>query len=432
MRKTFTIILGLILIDVLFTQSLSWQIVSSMPIPVKGAKAVAIDSLIYIIGGYSDSVQSNIKYIQEYNPRLNTWRVVGYLNEKRSGLIAEIYHDSIIVCGGISSNTPLNRSIEIWGRTAATTAAIYDTNNYFNRIFATAEVYNNQLYLIGGVWGGRPLGDTTKLPNIVEYNIPEARITYQSSNHFHAKVPFHQMSALMGNEIILFGGIYNTVTRDINRFNIANRTYQKLPISLIRPRAGGNAILSSSGEVFIVGGFNETQQSISSTEIFYRDQMGYKIKNGPTMNIGRAECSAVLFDSVLYVFGGKSSNGMITPTVERLNIISVIEDEGLNIIDKNFVLYNNYPNPFNPNTNISWTLSESNNVTLKIFDVLGNEIETLVDEFQNSGHHEIQFDASQNKGIHALTSDWSLSSNIYFYQLRVGAFVQTKSMLMIK
>lgn len=433
MKFKTPILWSICFISISLAQTLNWQIVSSMPIPVKGAKAVVIDSLIYIVGGYSDSLQSNTKYIQEYNPKLNSWRIGGYLIEERSGLVAENYHDSIIVCGGILMNTPITPTLEIWGRnSSATTATIYDVNINFNRVFAASEIFNNHLYLFGGVEGVFPANDSSMLPYIVEYNISEAQISYTSSIHLGVRAPFHQMTARLGNDIFIFGGIYNTISREINKFNISTRTYSEISTNLIRPRAGGAAILNPNGEIFIIGGFNETQPSISATEIFSQDSSGYKVKNGPPLNLPRSECSAVLFDSVIYVFGGISSNGLITPFVEKLNLISAVPDEESSITSKNFILYNNYPNPFNPSTKISWRLNEGSNVTLKIFDILGNEIVTLIDEHQNSGYHEVEFNPSQLGNMSDKKKEWNISSNIYFYQLRVGTSMVAKKMILIK
>ncbi len=86
----------------------------------------------------------------------------------------------------------------------------------------------------------------------------------------------------------------------------------------------------------------------------------------------------------------------------------------------NFNLEQNYPNPFNPSTVISFKLSVSSFVSLKIFDILGREISTLVNEEKQPGNYEVTFDASK------------LSSGIYFYTLQSGSFVETKKMILIK
>jgi hypothetical protein len=85
----------------------------------------------------------------------------------------------------------------------------------------------------------------------------------------------------------------------------------------------------------------------------------------------------------------------------------------------NYWLEQNYPNPFNPITIISYQIPKTGKVTLKIFDCLGNEIETLVDKFQNEGMYKIEVEASK------------LSSGIYFYQLIADEFISTKKMIVL-
>jgi hypothetical protein len=85
-----------------------------------------------------------------------------------------------------------------------------------------------------------------------------------------------------------------------------------------------------------------------------------------------------------------------------------------------YQLSQNYPNPFNPTTTISYTIPKDGFVALKVFDVLGNEVETLVNEFQTSGRVNITFDAS------------SLSSGVYYYKLVSGEFTSIKKLILMK
>ena len=87
---------------------------------------------------------------------------------------------------------------------------------------------------------------------------------------------------------------------------------------------------------------------------------------------------------------------------------------------KDYALNQNYPNPFNPTTTISYTIPKDGMVTLKIYDVLGREVETLVNQVQEVGKYEVQLDGSR------------LASGVYFYRLVSGTHVITKKMLMLK
>jgi hypothetical protein len=85
-----------------------------------------------------------------------------------------------------------------------------------------------------------------------------------------------------------------------------------------------------------------------------------------------------------------------------------------------YILSQNYPNPFNPSTIISYALPKSGNVKVTVFDVLGREIQTLVNEYKHAGTYEVTFDGS------------SLSSGLYFYRINSGEFTDVKKMMLIK
>jgi photosystem II stability/assembly factor-like uncharacterized protein len=100
---------------------------------------------------------------------------------------------------------------------------------------------------------------------------------------------------------------------------------------------------------------------------------------------------------------------------EYSNVVEV------NIAQPNvFALDQNYPNPFNPTTTIKYSIAEQTQVSLKIYDILGNEITTLVNEVKQAGIYNIEYDAS------------SLSSGVYFYELAAGQFISAKKMVILK
>ncbi len=102
---------------------------------------------------------------------------------------------------------------------------------------------------------------------------------------------------------------------------------------------------------------------------------------------------------------------------------SAINDEKIAIND--FKLFQNYPNPFNPGTKISWQSPVASWQTLKVYDVLGNEVATLVNEYRSAGSYEIEFNVGRD-------SSPVLASGIYFYRLRIGNYMETKKMILLR
>jgi photosystem II stability/assembly factor-like uncharacterized protein len=113
-------------------------------------------------------------------------------------------------------------------------------------------------------------------------------------------------------------------------------------------------------------------------------------------------------------------NGNIDSVNFYLNRVSVGIHQISSNVPNEFKLFQNYPNPFNPTTNIKYQISNSSFVSLKVYDILGKEIITLVNEKQIPGFYEVSFNAN------------SLASGIYFYRLSAGNFVQTKRMILLK
>ena len=116
---------------------------------------------------------------------------------------------------------------------------------------------------------------------------------------------------------------------------------------------------------------------------------------------------------------GSSENGFTTARYNVTSISSVEETTNGKIPDE-FVLKQNYPNPFNPSTKIKFSLPQEGDVKLEVFNLLGENVATLVDEYLSAGNFEAQFNAA------------SLSSGVYLYTLQAGGFLQSKKMIFIK
>ncbi|MFZ1080843.1 MAG: alpha-amylase family glycosyl hydrolase [Candidatus Kryptoniota bacterium] len=133
-----------------------------------------------------------------------------------------------------------------------------------------------------------------------------------------------------------------------------------------------------------------------------------------TFSGGSLNFSATLpaYGSAVYVL----SDSLIKLSVPVLTSVKTGDDK----IPTNYMLEQNYPNPFNPTTTIGYQLSAAGKVTLKVYDVLGREVETLVSQRQNAGSYLVGFDGSR------------LSSGVYFYRLTAGGFTDVKKLMLVK
>jgi hypothetical protein len=130
-----------------------------------------------------------------------------------------------------------------------------------------------------------------------------------------------------------------------------------------------------------------------------------------------------MWEGVLsYTIWEDSSNGRINLFgLRRIDSLGDVKDKGT---AEKFDLFQNYPNPFNPNTIISYRLPVSSKVTIMVYDILGRDIATLVNEEKQPGVYEVEFDASSAAG--------GLSGGIYFYRLHTENYSVTKKMIYLK
>ncbi len=146
--------------------------------------------------------------------------------------------------------------------------------------------------------------------------------------------------------------------------------------------------------------------------LFYNDYEGISISD----SIGYFDLYALSWRDWL-----QSSRQLVGCIINKINygIITGIRQNEQSI-PNNYLLFQNYPNPFNPSTKIKFALLQNSQTKLIIYDLLGREIQTLINKELEAGYHEINFDAS------------SFPGGVYFYRIQAGDFIQTKKMILIK
>lgn len=172
------------------------------------------------------------------------------------------------------------------------------------------------------------------------------------------------------------------------------------------------------------GWFDNTAQGINSAGAFLEGAFNvatefYRIPNRLYIAVGlyQTQNNGTLISQI----PAGNGNGNIEQNEFYLfdfNLTSLQAEEDIKL--KDFKLFQNYPNPFNEKTIISWQSPVNAHTTLKVYDLLGNEVDVLVDEFKFAGNYEMFFDASK------------LASGMYFYTLKVGNISNTKKMILLK
>ncbi len=225
---------------------------------------------------------------------------------------------------------------------------------------------------------------------------------------------------------------------------IDSRLAVKTPIEIKLSGTQNTGTLSVAADVTTAPGFSANDLSIQFVLV---ENVNYSGRNGISFhkNVMRTIAGTPNGKSITSVSQKINSTIQISPSfvkenlgvvvfVQRTSTKEVLQSEyisyqNLVVTDVNkqtlttpssFVLHQNYPNPFNPSTLINYELPEAGNVSLKVYDILGNVVATLVNDFKSEGVHNVTFNGA------------GLSSGVYFYELKAGSVSRYNKMLLLK
>ncbi|AFH49495.1 BNR/Asp-box repeat protein [Ignavibacterium album JCM 16511] len=213
----------------------------------------------------------------------------------------------------------------------------------------------------------------------------------------------------------------------VNQDSFNNGKIQYLPAIDVDDNGGVNIIFyddrnttSDSAEVFLArstnGGINWLEFPISGHRFKPKSVIG-----GPS-NYQGDYITVLSSENKIHAFWMDDYSGIYQIWSRIIDINSLNVENHIADYPKQFTLFQNYPNPFNPATRISWYSPESSWQTLKILDILGNEIVTLIDEYKSAGNYELEFDAAK----------YNLPSGIYYYRLTTVSYSETKKMILLR
>ncbi len=185
------------------------------------------------------------------------------------------------------------------------------------------------------------------------------------------------------------------------------------------PDANADGPPNNFGEILINDGSGNTRVELQDGNHFYHNAWDSTLfSNNNFIEIKQDGHLDKLTGIMYYSF----SNYKLVPRYNSdfvgYTIVGVNDNQ--NEVPVNYSLEQNYPNPFNPSTTISYAIPNSGNVVLKIYNVLGQELRTLINQFQSAGTHKVSFDASR------------LSSGVYFYSIQADNFTKVKKMVLLK
>jgi len=364
----------------------TWEQKTPMPIKASSGGAVTVDSKIYVIGGYNN-VNFTLNKVQIYRPSTDEWTEGAPMPEPvKADFGISVYNDSLIYIFGGDTGTfngskPVN-NVRIYNPDEDTWTDA--TPLPIARAMCAAGIYNNTILVVGSYDRSRFMTTDTIFKGIINPSNP-SEITW---------------------------------------------THSFFPDGAIaRPSAASTKL----GIIFVGGdsGFSSNYRGSTFLSLFNEEgnvRKWFPLNSMPTRRTNMGTSLATNgFDSV-WAIGG-FANGVQLNTNEVLYIPDTLKInrtlDFTNAIPEAYHLYQNYPNPFNPITSIRFELQSSGSVTLKVYNIIGQEMITLVNNNLELGVYETKFDASQ------------IPSGVYFYRLNVVGnngkiYSETKKMVLLK
>lgn len=239
---------------------------------------------------------------------------------------------------------------------------------------------------------------------------------------------YHKMAYIGGDQVLLFGGwhVHDLYLNDTWIFDLSAGTWTELdPIT--RPSIRHwYAMASIGGDRVLMFGGNDPDPGLKNdTWVFDLSENTWTEQSSSSNPSPRREVvMADMGGDKVLLFGGRDDNETPTTYYDDTWIWSatptLIEVSSAPRVPEDFAFHQNYPNPFNPVTEIAYDIPNTVHVTLKIYNILGAEVATLVDDNQQAGFYTVRWDAED------------LPSGVYFCAIRAGDFKATKKTVLLK
>jgi hypothetical protein len=360
-----------------YTYGGSWTLGVPMPVTKTGGSLTACNGKLYYIGGGTSSILTGTNTVHEYNPSTGTWTARANLPAALSAHGAANWGDSVIfVWGGPYTGAATNLSVHyyrvgtnIWG-----TITNSIPSGQGRRTFASG-ISGNKLIMSCG------------------YNTTYLKSTYVGTIGTNASQ-------------LTWASAPDCPTTFTGLSRPGGASYGLYFYMIAGEQAGGGYHTSAYVFRFATNTWHPTTISPKPTGMS-------NIFNG---------CVAKCINDTVKVFVPGGYNGTASPNFEMIGCGATITGNStiISTIPNVYSLAQNYPNPFNPSTKILFSLPKAGDVKLVVYDILGKEVNVLVNDYRTAGTHQVEFNAS------------NLASGVYLYRIEAGEFSETKRMMLIK
>ena len=438
--------------------------------------ANSMGEMMYVIGGVGEN-DNVLDDIWSFNTKTDTWTKLLSSGTERYDHQSAVLGDKIVVFGGMDASGNDVKTVGVYDPVSDSWSQVLE--HTYGRSNATETSWDNKLHM----WGGQTDGWATNAYLIYNPSANQM-VDVEPNGYPPSSRFGHASAKTRDDKWIQFGGRRwdGATLNGVWQYDLVSKVWNKLPplpSRLLYPAAallsgnGTSKVNEGSGRILIFGGLRDgTPQAETFIYDLEMDELS-RIEITPTdavLSIGDdQEFEALVYDEDGHVTlatvewstdgGGTLSPGgsinaisytaneagywkviaqlIVQPSNDEEEIYKAMADTTLSdtvyvqvtpstgvanmdIIPREFQLWQNCPNPFNPETTIRFEVKQPAHVDLKVYDLQGRKVATLVDKEYNRGCYDITFDAGQ------------LNSGIYLYRIQIGDFCQTRKMVIAK
>ncbi len=398
--------------EIFNSQTHIWLPAASMNFSHKNHKSFLLpDGKVFVCGG-------NTTICELYDPALDNWVVTESTLFTTNPLTEKAIIDE-------NNNIFLIGTVQVGQTLYSTMAQIYNYQNGYwvlidtlNKVKFNLAVspFNHSILATGGY----------KIKNCELYNF-SYNFWEEIAQTNETRGSHTQTELLNGNVLITggdaFTGSHPAAKETCELLNINTMQWSYIT-SMNYSRYSHQAVLLNDGKVLVIGGAGGLSQERTATEIYSPLLDTWTLCGDITHRRWYFTTTKLDSGHVLITGGLNPAHNSTIPSCEMFVYDPTTVEYNWESNLNSFSLSQNYPNPFNPSTKISWQAPVSGWQTLKVYDVLGNEVATLVDEYRNVGSYEVEFKST--------VGSRQLANGVYFCQLKAGDYLETKKMILLK